>query len=109
MSQQDTKRETGFSLTHLLLPAGAIAITIFGMFLISFSVVLWTGIFLGGTQPVELKPGSKKKSSGIVIISYSNAIEEEIKKSQLMTPELPFNFRYQKQLSLSNTQLSYRY
>ena len=107
MSQQDKKRETITSITNLLLPAGAIALTIFGMFFISFSVVLLTGIMLGGNQPVEVK-GSLKKP-GIVIISYSNAFEDEVRKSQSFTPELPLHARYQKQISLSNAQLSYRY
>lgn len=109
MSQKNKKRETMTTITRLLLPVGAIAITIFAMFFISFSTILLTGVIMGGNQPGDVKYSENKKRSGMVIIAYSNAIENEVRKSQSVTPELPLHFRYQKQVSLSNFQLSYRY
>lgn len=108
-NKQKEKQETAHSVTNILLPLGAVALTVCGMFVISFSVIVCTGIFFGGNQVFEAKLSPQKKTSGMVIISSSNSVEDEIRKSNLHTPELPSHFRTEKPISLLHSQLSYRY
>lgn len=103
------KQENGNTLTNILLPLGAVALTVCGMFIISFSVIVCTGIFFGGNQAYEAQLNTQKKNSGMVIVLSSKSVEDEIRKSRLDTPELPSHFRTEKPISLLNSQLSYRY
>lgn len=107
--QENNRQENGNTLANILLPLGAVALTVCGMFIISFSVIVCTGIFFGGNQVFEAKLSPQKKTSGMVIISSSKSVEDEIRKSNLHTPELPSHFRTEKPTSLLNSQLSYRY
>ncbi|MFD1123605.1 hypothetical protein ACFQ2T_13905 [Methylophilus flavus] len=108
MPVQNQKQDTNNSVTDLLLPLGAVAVTIFGMLFISFSVIVLTGIISGGNPRFEAKSNPNKKS-GMIIISSSKSIEDEIRKSQMVTPELPLHYRSQTQLSLWKSQRAYRY
>jgi hypothetical protein len=107
VSQLDEKQETSATAPSLLLTAGAMIIAIFSMFMVSIGVILCTGLIFGGHQSGEIKNTFKKKSTGLVVISYSQPVEDAIRKSNLETPELPLKTLYTKQYTLRSFQ--YRY
>lgn len=108
MSGQDQKQDTTNPIAALLLPLGAVAVTILGMLFISLSVIVLTGIISGGNPKFESKVSPNKKS-GMIIISSSKSIEDEIRNSHSDTPALPLHFRAQTQRSLLNSPWAYRY
>lgn len=106
MSQKYENKEALISLTDRLIPAGAIGVAIFGMFMVSIGIVLLTGIIFGDSQPLTAKRIPHKKSVEVVIVSYSKPlVEQEVKQSQLATPELPVQTSYQKLSSLLTFQI----
>lgn len=75
----------------LFFTVSSIAAIIVAMFLISFTVVIFTGLLSGGHHTHS---GMESRSSavGLVVISPTDHVENEIKKSQLDTPQMPKDF-----------------
>lgn len=76
------------SMGKLLFTATSIALLIVGMFLISLTVVIFTGLLSGGHHTHS---GLESRSStvGLVVIPPTDHVENEIKKSQSDTPQIP--------------------
>lgn len=79
------------SMGKLLFTVSSIAVLIVGMVLISLTVVIFTGLISGGHHTHS---GLESRSSavGLVVISPTDHIENQIKKSQLDTPQIPKDF-----------------
>lgn len=79
------------SMGRLLFTVSSIAVLIVGMVLISLTVVIFTGLLSGGHHTHS---GLESRSSAVdlVVISPTDHIENQIKKSQLDTPQIPKDF-----------------
>jgi hypothetical protein len=108
VSQQYEKQETAFRISPLWIATGAITTAIAGMVAVSLGVIVLTGV-LFGNQSVEFKAVTPKKNASVVIISYSQPLEDQISKSHLNTPDLPRHARSPVSTSWFNFKWAYRY